>query len=183
VQIREVALVKPSPERRQEFLAAVKRSRRLHGNWVSPPKTARAFDESLAKLAGTTHVSYWVCTETGELAGVFNISEIVRGVFQSAYLGYYALAPHAGRGYMRAGLQAVLAKAFGAHRLHRLEANIQPDNEASRILVRNAGFRVEGLSRRYLKVAGRWRNHERWAITIEDWRALHISPHHRKRRR
>jgi RimJ/RimL family protein N-acetyltransferase len=103
-----------------------------------------------------------------ELCGVINLSEIVRGSFESAYLGYYALAPHAGKGFMSAGLELVLDRAFGELGLHRLEANIQPKNQRSIELVRRAGFRCEGLSRRYLKIAGRWRDHERWAITLED---------------
>ena len=102
-----------------------------------------------------------------ELAGVININEIVRGKFLSGYLGYYAFVPHNGRGYMNAGLTAVISRAFRMLRLHRLEANIQPDNEASRRLVERLGFRYEGLSPRYLKIAGQWQDHERWALTAE----------------
>jgi ribosomal-protein-alanine N-acetyltransferase len=71
---------------------------------------------------------------------------------------------------MSQGLRAVLREVFRVHRLHRVEANIQPGNTASRELVRGLGFRQEGLSPRYLKVGGRWRDHERWALTVEDWR-------------
>jgi [ribosomal protein S5]-alanine N-acetyltransferase len=72
---------------------------------------------------------------------------------------------------MKRGLSAVLSEAFAKHRLHRLEANIQPDNDASRRLVQRLGFRLEGFSPRYLKIAGRWRDHERWALTAEDWKS------------
>lgn len=159
----------PSKRRRAEFLAAVTRSRSLHGHWASPPRTAKAFDRSLERFGSQAHVGYWVLTENGELAGVININEIVRGSFWSGYLGYYAFVPHNGRGYMKEGLRAVVSRAFRQLRLHRLEANIQPDNEASRRLVQRLAFKLEGFSPRYLKIAGKWRDHERWAVTAEDW--------------
>jgi ribosomal-protein-alanine N-acetyltransferase len=111
-----------------------------------------------------------VDARSGELAGVINLSEIVRGSFQSAYLGYYALLPHAGSGRMDAGMRLVLRRAFTELKLHRVEANIQPGNAASIALVRRLGFRLEGYSRRYLKIRGRWQDHERWALTREEWR-------------
>ena len=98
------------------------------------------------------------------------MSHIFHGNFCSAYLGYYAGATFMGQGYMSEGLRLVLRHAFGALGLHRLEANIQPKNRASIHLVRRAGFRREGFSSRYLKVLGRWRDHERWAITAEAFR-------------
>jgi len=137
---------------------------------VTPPRTAAAFEAYLRRLRKPAHVGYWVRTEEGELAGVINISEIVRGSFKSGYLGYYAFSPHDGHGYMSRGLHAVLREVFQVHRLHRLEANIQPGNEASRRLVRRLGFRCEGFSPKYLKISGGWRDHERWALTVEDWR-------------
>ncbi len=99
---------------------------------------------------------------------MFNLSQIFYGPFRSAYLSYYAFVPFARKGYMREGLEAVLTHAFVDLRLHRLEANIQPDNVASAALVRGAGFRLEGFSPRYLRIRGVWRDHDRWAITAED---------------
>jgi ribosomal-protein-alanine N-acetyltransferase len=164
-------LERPSLKRQDDFLAAVARSRKLHRHWANPPSTPLALKEHLKRLRSARHLMHWVCTEEGELAGVININEIVRGVFCSGYLGYYAFVPHNGRGYMKQGLAAVLKDAFAKHGLHRLEANIQPDNQASRCLVQRCGFRLEGFSPRYLKLAGRWRDHERWAITVEEWKA------------
>jgi [ribosomal protein S5]-alanine N-acetyltransferase len=163
-------LEKPSSRRREEFLTAARKSRKLHGQWTSAPQTPSEFDVYLTRLRRKNHLGYWVVTEQRQLAGVINISEIVRGNFCSGYLGYYAFAPHHGQGYMTHGLAAVLFDAFERHGLHRLEANIQPGNKASRSLVEGQGFRLEGFSPRYLKIAGRWRDHERWAITAEDWR-------------
>ncbi len=166
-----VRLEPPSPIREREFLEGVRRSRRLFGRWEAPPSTPQAYRAYLRRRGTPTHEGRFVVLRSSdELVGVINLNEIVRGVFQSAYLGYYAFTPHAGRGYMREGLTLVLRWAFGELRLHRVEANIQPGNEASLALVRRLGFRREGLSPRYLKIAGRWRDHERWALLAEEWR-------------
>ena len=99
-----------------------------------------------------------------------NVSEIVRGVFRSAYLGYYAFTPHARQGLMTEAVALVVGTAFRRLGLHRLEANVQPGNLASLRLVRRLGFRREGYSPRYLKIRGRWRDHERWAIVSDGGR-------------
>lgn len=165
-----VYLETPAPRHEHEFLSAVVRSRRLHGSWVTAPGSAAEYRLYLKERTGPRQIKYFVCDDLARICGVINLSEIVRGSFQSAYLGYYALAPHQGKGLMSAGLELVLARAFGELGLHRLEANIQPKNLRSKELVRRSGFRCEGLSPRYLKIAGRWRDHERWAITVEDQR-------------
>ncbi len=146
------------------------RSRTLHGLWVSPPKSAKEFDRYLDHFRSSANIGYWIMTEEGEIAGVINVGEIVRGRFQSGYLGYYSFAPHSGKGYMSAGLRAVISRLFRNLKLHRIEANIQPGNGSSRRLVERLGFRLEGFSPRYLKIAGKWRDHERWALTREDWK-------------
>ena len=161
-----VRLSPPGARDAAEFLAAVRRSRRLHGRWVSAPATPAAYRKYLRRARRRTQVAYLLrLRASGELVGVINVSEIVRGNFHSAYLGYYAFAPYARQGLMAEGLGLVVRDAFRRLRLHRLEAAVQPGNGASRALVRSLGFRREGYSRRYLKIAGRWRDHERWAIT------------------
>lgn len=111
------------------------------------------------------NLGFLVCrAEDGAIAGVINISEIVLGIFRSGYLGYYAFAGFERRGLMREGLQGVVRHAFRKLKIHRLEANIQPGNVASIALAASCGFSKEGYSPRYLKIAGRWRDHERWAI-------------------
>jgi RimJ/RimL family protein N-acetyltransferase len=86
-------------------------------------------------------------------------------------VGYEGSVAYGSRNLMGEGL-ALMRHAFRGQRLHRVEANVQPGNVRSRALVERAGFRQEGYSPRYLKIGGRWRDHERWAITVEDWRAL-----------
>ena len=168
-----VRLEKPTVRLEKAFLCAVRRSRALHRGTVSPPSTPEAYRSYVASLRKRNREGFFVSvTESGELAGVVNVGEIVRGPFLSAYLGYYAFVPLAGTGLMREGLELVVRHCFRVLRLHRLEANIQPHNRRSIALAAGLGFRLEGLSPRYLKVCGRWRDHERWALLAEDWRAL-----------
>ena len=170
-----VRLKKPSARDESGFLEAARRSRTFLRQWAAPPSTSAAYRAYIERLAKPTHEGRFVVLRpSGELVGVINVNEIVRGSFRSAYLGYYAFVPHVGHGYMTEGLALTLRWVFGSLRLHRVEANIQPGNEPSRALVRRLGFRCEGFSPRYLKIACRWRDHERWALTVEDWRTNRI---------
>jgi ribosomal-protein-alanine N-acetyltransferase len=161
------------------FVTAARASRSLHGAWTRPPDTTARFAAFVARFAPrgnvTTHAGYLVCRrEDDSLVGVFNFSEIVRGAFRSAYLGYFGFAPFAGRGYMTEGMALALDVAFRKLELHRVEVNIQPTNERSLALAERIGFTHEGFSRRYVKIAGRWRDHERFAMLAEDWRRLRV---------
>ena len=111
---------------------------------------------------------YMLCYEK-EIAGVFSLSGIVRGAFHSAYLGYNAFVPYQGKGYMSAGMNLLLKEAFDNVKLHRLEANIQPENFPSKKLVEKMGFQKEGFSQKYLNIGGEWKDHERWAILNDHW--------------
>jgi ribosomal-protein-alanine N-acetyltransferase len=117
------------------------------------------------RLTGPDHLGFTVRrADTGALVGCIELTNIVHGVFRSGCLGYYAFAGHERQGLMSAGLRRVARHAFTQLRLHRLEANIQPGNAASIALARACGFQLEGYSPRYLKLRGRWRDHERWAL-------------------
>jgi ribosomal-protein-alanine N-acetyltransferase len=162
------------------FLAAAKASRRLHGAWVHAPSTPAQYEAFVRRYGrfarrdplAVTHVALLACRcDDGAIVGTFIFGEVVRGLFQSAYMGYYAFAPHAGAGYMSEGLELALRFAFNALKLHRVEANVQPTNLRSLALVCGAGFVREGYSRRYVRIAGRWRDHVRMALLAEDWRA------------
>ena len=168
---RRVLVRSPQPEDEAEFTALVRASRRFHAGWISAPATPEAFAAHLRRNESADFESFLICrTEDGAIVGSANLSQIFMGPFQSAYMGYWAGAPYAGQGYMTEGVGLVVAHAFRVLRLHRVEANLQPTNTASRALVQRLGFSMEGYSPRYLKVAGRWRDHERWAVLREDWR-------------
>ncbi|PWU20877.1 MAG: RimJ/RimL family protein N-acetyltransferase [Candidatus Rokuibacteriota bacterium] len=155
-----------------EFLRLNRASRRLHRGLASPPVTRGQFALYLRRLRRVGNRGFVICRiADGAIIGGINVSEIVRGSLQSAYLGYQIGEPFARQGYMSEALPLALSFAFGRLGLHRVEANIQPGNRASIALVRRAGFRREGLSQRYLKVGGRWRDHERWTLLAEEWRA------------
>ena len=165
-----VYLRHPAPEDRDEFLERVRASRGLHRPWTYPPATDEAFALFVERSRSPNDTSLVRRREDHAIVGVMSISNIVYGPFRSAALGYHAFEPFAGEGYMSEGLSLVLGRAFGELRLHRLEANIQPGNERSIALASRAGFRYEGYSPRFLKIGGRWRDHERWAILAEDHR-------------
>jgi [ribosomal protein S5]-alanine N-acetyltransferase len=166
-----VQLRAPRRADRDEFLRLNRASLRFHRGLVMPPVTAHGWAAYLARRRRPESPGYLVCRASdGAIVGAININDIVRGVFRSGYLGYQIGAPYARQGFMTEALALVLRQAFGSLRLHRVEANIQPGNRASIALVRGAGFRLEGVSRRYLKIGGRWRDHERWALTVEEWR-------------
>lgn len=164
-----VFILPVQPDDESSFLMAVSRSRELYEGWVNPPSTQEGFARHLVKYSADNNFSYIARDDEGQLIGCVNINEIVRGAFQSAFLGYYAFQPHNGKGLMKQAVSLVVSEAFSQLQLHRLEANIQPDNVASVSLVRSLGFRREGFSVRYLKISGEWRDHERYAITTEEW--------------
>jgi ribosomal-protein-alanine N-acetyltransferase len=162
---KNVRIVRLRPGDESAFVSGAQASRKLHSKWVSPPITRALFRKKLKYLQGAANLAYCVRrVDNDALVGCIEITQIVRGPFRSAYLGYYAFSGHARQGLMREGLQLVVRLAFTKLKLHRLEANIQPENLASITLARACGFKKEGYSPRYLKIRGRWRDHERWAI-------------------
>jgi [ribosomal protein S5]-alanine N-acetyltransferase len=171
---RRVFLRAPQASDRTEFVALMRSSRTFHRPWATAPTDDERFAAYIVDSRRADFEAMLLCRRSDlAIVGFFNLSQIVRRSLQSAYLGYAVGKPYAGHGYMREGIQLVLEHAFVDLKLHRIEANIQPGNHASVALARGAGFRREGFSPRYLKIAGRWRDHERWAILADDWRAGH----------
>ena len=165
-----IYLRNPQLSDQNEYLDKALDSQQALLPWIKIDPTEVYFKTYLLRLK-RNNVGYFVCLKSNdEIIGVININEIVQGGFQNGYLGYYAFEEFQGKGFMKPGLTLVLKEAFQNIKLHRLEANIQPENKASIFLVKSCGFKKEGFSPRYLKVNGRWRDHERWAITSENWK-------------
>lgn len=149
-----------------EFTSLVLASAALHHPWMSLPSTPEDFDAFISRYQQPGEGTLLVCLRgTGAIAGMVNITSIVRGRYQNAALSYAAFAPTAGHGYLTEGLGLAVRHAFEQLRLHRLEANIQPGNSASIRLVERLGFHREGYSPGMLFIDGAWRDHERWALT------------------
>ena len=102
------------------------------------------------------------------LLGGITLSNLRRGVAQSATLGYWIGSPHGNQGYMTESLAALLEFAFSRIGLHRVEAACLPANEASRRLLLRSGFREEGYAREYLRISGRWQDHQLFAILRDN---------------
>jgi len=106
---------------------------------------------------------------TATLVGGLGLSNVRRGVAQMATLGYWVGQPFARRGFTEAAARLLLDFGFGALNLHRIEASCLPSNEASRRVLDKLGFQYEGYARRYLRIAGEWRDHLLYALLAEAW--------------
>jgi ribosomal-protein-alanine N-acetyltransferase len=107
-------------------------------------------------------------TVDGEMAGQITVGNVVRGALCSAWIGYW-VASHLVRGGVATAAVALLADhCFAEAGLHRLEATVRPENAPSIRVLTKLGFQQEGLFRRYLDVAGGWRDHYCFALTTED---------------
>ena len=105
------------------------------------------------------------------LVGRITLSNVARGAWQNATVGYYVDRRWQGRGYATQAVRLVLAFAFREAGLHRVQAGVVPHNPASARVLEKAGFRREGHAPRYLEIDGAWRDHDLFAITVEEWDA------------
>lgn len=117
---------------------------------------------------------YWICPVEAptRVIGTVHFSQVARGPFQNAILGYSLDERAQGRGLMHEALLTAIAAAFGPDmRLHRIQAAVRPENRRSRAVLERLGFAREGFSPRYLFIAGAWRDHEVFALVNPAWPA------------
>jgi ribosomal-protein-alanine N-acetyltransferase len=166
-----VYLRRPAETDLDELVEKYRNSRQLFKGFASPHFDRAAFDRMLAAAGSETTETFLICrADDHAIVGTITLSQIFRKAFQNAYLGYQLFGGYTGNGFMTNAVDLVLRFAFEDLGLHRVEANVQPNNKPSIAVLTRNGFAKEGFSRRYLKIAGRWRDHERWAILREDWR-------------
>ena len=163
-----IIIREPTLQDEIEFLSATQKSIALHNLWVKAPLTAEEFHAYIKRSQQDNQKAIFALKDN-KIAGVFNINEIVRGCFQNAFLGFYAVSGFENQGIMSTGLKLVLKYFFEELKLHRIEANIQPENKRSIELIKKNGFRYEGQSSNYLKINDVWCAHEHWAFTYEDY--------------
>src|SRR5688500_2210861 len=132
------------------------------------PAAYRAMRRAVARRARAGTSVPFVIRVDGRLAGQVTIDNIVRGALRSGYLGYWIDRRVAGRGMASLAVALVCDHAFGEVGLHRVQADIRPENVPSQRLVERLGFRPEGLLRRYLDIDGDWRDHIAYALLAED---------------
>jgi ribosomal-protein-alanine N-acetyltransferase len=161
----------PRPSDATAYAEAVVRSAEHIGPWN--PVDPNGFPELLRNQGPTLRTFLVINDEDGGIVGKCNVANIVRGRFRNGALGYDSYLPYAGTGRMTEGMRQVVDHCFrelpDGLGLHRLEINIQPDNVRSIALAKRLGFRHEGFSPRMLYINDAWRDHERFALTAEEW--------------
>ncbi len=168
---KKVYLRYPRIEDLEEYLGMSRESERFHRGLIKMSRNREEFEAFLARNEKPENECFLIIRQSDEaIAGMINLSQIFYGPFCNAYLGYGLGVRFTGGGLMTEAVALVLRFAFKDLKLHRVEANVQPENVPSIAVLKRCGFTREGFSRKYLKVGGRWRDHERFAIIREDWK-------------
>ena len=168
------------PEDRLEFVRVQQVSRSFWAPWTSADHPGESLEEMFDRrlsdsqrgLQGGTACRLVGFLHNARIAGFFGISQIFRRSFNNAYIGWSVSADVARQGFGAEALTAILDFAFAPElsglALHRVQANIIPENIPSICLAEKLGFRREGLAKRYLQIAGDWRDHFMYAMTAEE---------------
>lgn len=133
--------------------------------------TLEGVHRSIAEVVGARAVgaAYPFCIRVEDrIVGRLSLTQVFRKAFQNCYLGYFVGEEHNGRGYATEAVRLAIDYAFDDLRLHRVQANVMTKNPRSARVLEKAGFRREGMALNYLQIAGRWEDHDLFAITTED---------------
>jgi ribosomal-protein-alanine N-acetyltransferase len=162
--------------------------RRRNADFLAPREPRRPLDylslqaqeselrEVAANRVADRGYAFGIVLEDDELIGRIALNNIVRGVFQNAYLGYFVDQGHNGQGLATEAVRTVVAHAFDDLALHRVQAAVMLDNRPSMRVLHKSGFRREGVARHYLQIDGCWVDHVLFGITVEDRRPSTARP-------
>ncbi len=144
-------------------------------SWSDDALSRAAFRRRLARYALEWHSDQGYTfllfrAEEDILLGGISLTNVRRGVAETASIGYWIGEKFARQGYMTEGLGLALKFAFERLRLHRIEAACLPHNAASRGVLMKAGFREEGYAREYLCIDGKWQDHVLFGLLASEWR-------------
>ncbi|MDI1484565.1 GNAT family protein [Polyangium sp. y55x31] len=177
---KRVALRAPRASDAPRIVEIRARSREYLEPWVPVPGPDE-FDVPLARarilrdrrdIRADRHYRFCMTLgEDGPVIGRVALTQVFRGIFQNAYIGYWVDVEHHGQGFTTEGVRLALDVAFRDLGLHRIQAAIMPHNAASLAVARKCGLRHEGRAVRYLQIAGAWEDHLLFAVTAEDWQA------------
>lgn len=173
-----VALRAPRLSDAPQLLELQRESQDFLAPWFPEPKPddldpkvirERILENRRAFTADRDYKLVFTLGEKGPVIGRVSLSQVFRGIFQNAYLGYYIDVRYKCQGLTQEAVRLTLDVAFGPLGLHRVQAAIMPTNKASLALAQRVGLRREGVAEKYLKIAGDWRDHVFFAITAEEW--------------
>jgi len=169
--VREV-----TPRQASAVARFLERNRRYHSPWEPTRHPSYFTTEQQRRILRRTRrdgvnrlLFLFDRDDPGEIIGSVTFSNIVRGAFQSCYLGYRLDETRVGTGLMREALIAAIRYMFQMEGLHRIEANVMPHNDRSVRLLQRLGFRNEGRAQRYLNIQGRWEDHDHYVMLAEEW--------------
>jgi [ribosomal protein S5]-alanine N-acetyltransferase len=153
------------------FVAVAEESFEFHRKWMKLPTDSDAFKRYLSGFEDENAYCFVVC-DADSIVGFVSLTGIEREPYHRGRLGYGVFEQYAKMGYMSSGLEYVIRLAFEKLELHRLEADIQPENDPSRRLIKKMRFTCEGISRKFIRINDEWIDHERWALTFDEWHKL-----------
>ena len=174
------AVIRPVVPGDAATLSALYRAQREFLAPVEPLRAESFFSEAtqrvrLTEIAERRRMGAgysWLILDDGVVVGMISLSNVVRGPFQSANLGYFVARERNGRGLATSAVRLVVAEGFATVGLHRVEAGTLLDNLGSQRVLTKAGFEQYGLARRYLHIGGAWRDHVLFQrLSDSGWRA------------